>query len=201
MTNALSRRAIGRLALVSVATLGVPIGLPPAALELERKRKYYFLRREIPEFEAPLVGGGQLTRDSFTGKWSILDFWGLWCGPCLNDAPFISVLSKKMSEHSGLAYISVHSRKAYGRWGSVENYFAEKGYSYPVGLDPDERVMKRFKLNATPTYLIIGPDRIVRAGHQGSFDAAGRETATQFLRLFIDLHDGKIKQGGDGSED
>jgi thiol-disulfide isomerase/thioredoxin len=197
MTKAVSRRVIGRMAL-SLTALG--LSASNKSFGITRKRKYFFIGREIPDFEAPLVGGGTLTQDSFTGKWSILDFWGLWCGPCLQDAPFIALLSKKMSEHQSLAYLSVHSRASYGSWGSVENYFAEKGYSYPTALDPQSRVMDRFKLNATPSYLIVGPDRVVRAIQQGSFEADGRETGRRFLQLFVDLHDGKIQQAGDGSE-
>ena len=189
----LSRRQVGRLA------LGTTFAATPFSSAFARKRKYFYLLKEIPEFEAPLIGGGILTQETFSGKWSILDFWGLWCGPCLRDSAFVATLSKKMSEHSDLAYQAIHTGDNYGKWGSVETYFEEKQYSYPVALDKKMRVLKRFKLNSVPSYLIVGPDRVVRGIQQDSFVDAGQDAAEKFLQLFIDLHDGKITNGGDGS--
>ena len=160
-----------------------------------RMRKYRMIGKEVPEFEASLAGGGRITNQKFNGQWSFVEFWGLWCGPCLLDAPYVSAMVRTASEDPEVQYISFHLFKNYGKWKSVEAYMEENEISYPVILDPKASVMAKFKLQATPSYLIVGPDRIIRACHT-SFgdDQPGRDQFALWMKVFAFLRaGGKLK--------
>ncbi len=70
-----------------------------------------------PDFMAPNVNGTSQDLYTSLGKYTILDFWASWCGPCRVDSPNL---------------VKVH------------NSFKEKGLSiFSVSLDKDEKSWKK----------------------------------------------------------
>ncbi len=142
-----------------------PAAQSPAAPRPDPRPLYYpLLNKPVPDFSAPRVGGGGALRDEdLAGKWTVLEFWGVWCGDCQNDAPYTEALSSAIASDPGLSFETIHVDDRYGRWASVEAYFKEKGHAYPVALDADRSVYKAFQMQWVPTYLVVGPDKVVRA--------------------------------------
>jgi thiol-disulfide isomerase/thioredoxin len=51
--------------------------------------------------------GGPLTMAELRGKFVLLDFWGYWCGPCVQSMPYLMKLDDEEKD-KGLAIIAVH---------------------------------------------------------------------------------------------
>jgi thiol-disulfide isomerase/thioredoxin len=109
-----------------------------------------------------LRGGGTFSNKSFAGKVTIVEFFGLWCPDCMADAPNVAELAGLVRATPGVQFVAVHTRGRYGRWGSLDNFFKEKGYSYPVAIDDDSAVYKAFGIQWVPSYLIIDAKGVVR---------------------------------------
>ncbi len=112
------------------------------------------LNQKVPNFDIAKSGGGKFNNASLLGKTTIVEFWGLWCPDCLVDGDNTNqaaILAKK----NGIEFMAIHTRGRYGRWGSIEAYFKEKGYSYPTAIDDDGAAYKAFELGWVPTYLVI----------------------------------------------
>ncbi len=140
-----------------------------------RPTSHALLGKQIPAFSAKLSSGGQITQADLKGRWTIINFWGLFCHDSLNDAAYANALKTALEQDPDVGYLSFHTApqdyktstnktKIFGKWGSVDAFFKDKGYSeYPVALDPDATIRDAFKIIWTPTYLIVGPDLTVEA--------------------------------------
>ena len=45
-----------------------------------------------PAFDLPAVDGTRLSLESLRPRWVLLDFWGTWCGPCVEEMPKLQAL-------------------------------------------------------------------------------------------------------------
>ncbi|MEM8921119.1 MAG: TlpA disulfide reductase family protein, partial [Pseudomonadota bacterium] len=125
-----------------------------------RPLSYRGLDAKIPDFTASIYGGGEASQETLAGKWTVVKFWGMWCGDCVKDAPYVAALTDALESDPGTNFLSIHTPpsaarmdEAMGKWGSLETYFADKGLSYPVAMDPDASLRDAFLIDWTPTYL------------------------------------------------
>lgn len=113
--------------------------------------------------------------DDFRGKYVLLDFWFIGCGPCERDLPSVKAAQTLFAEQ-GFSVVSVHIP---GQGPEQVQQFADaKGMNYPVVVDTaDGLIIKQFKqigVQAYPSYILLGPD-----GKIVSNDSVGAE---HFLR-------------------
>ncbi|MCA8892930.1 MAG: alkyl hydroperoxide reductase, partial [Hyphomonas sp.] len=66
-------------------------------------------------------------------------------------------------------------------WGSIDAYFEEKGYSYPVVIDRDTSLRTALQIGWTPSYILVSPDGVVK-GYRSEFSAAEGEPVKDFLK-------------------
>ncbi|KCZ58741.1 TlpA family protein disulfide reductase [Hyphomonas chukchiensis] len=150
---------------------------------------YALLGEKFPEFTAKMADG-QTFDSAVLNRWMVIDVWGIWCGDCMRDAPYVAALATAIEQDPDLYFLSIHvpanasrisDEELYGKYGSVEAYFAEKGYSYPTVLDTDTSIREKLKISWTPSYLLISPDGIIRA-FRTDLSVAGGEPVKDFLK-------------------
>lgn len=138
------------------AIIGAPLILAAGqALAGDKPTTYSELGKKAPKFNLKKFGGGTFSNADFKGKTTIVEFWGLWCPDCMADAPLTAQVAARANATKNLRFIGIHTAGRYGRWGSLDAYFKEKGYSYPVAIDDDKTAYNAFKMQWVPTYLII----------------------------------------------
>ena len=140
----------------------LPLLAAGTALAGDRPTTIAGVGKKAPAFTAPMRGGGTFSNKNFAGKVTIVEFFGLWCPDCMADAPNVAELAGLVRATPGVQFVAVHTRGRYGRWGSLDNFFKEKGYSYPVAIDDDSAVYKAFGIQWVPSYLIIDANGVVR---------------------------------------
>lgn len=147
---------------------------------------YALLGKPLPAFTGPMLDGNTFSTDNLTG-WTVLDVWGIWCGDCRADGPYTAKLSTALEAREDITFLSLHTppnaaraSEAYGTFGSVENYFGQMGYDYPVILDADAALRDLLEIAWTPTYLLIGPDRTIH-GFRTDLSVAGEDPVDAFI--------------------
>lgn len=116
---------------------------------------------ERPTLRIATLDGGTFDLAEQRGKWTIVNFWATWCGPCLKEMPELSALDA-MREHIvvvGLAYEdnTPEAMAAFMKQhpvvypiALVDVYDPPKDFETPRGLPktylvaPDGRVAKQY---------------------------------------------------------
>ncbi len=128
----------------------------PASLPLGRGRP--FPRVRIPALEK---GRAAIDLGGFRGRWVLLDFWAVWCGPCVEEIPVLARIEKRFRDRLSVVSVSLDRKRehveAFRANGAMPwlHGFLEKGFEDPLA--------KRLAIRAVPTYFLIGPDGTLRA--------------------------------------
>ena len=113
-----------------------------------------------------------LIRD-LEGKVVLLDFWGLWCPPCITALPALNKLDATFGDR-GLVVIGVHTP---AKADQLEAFLQENKVAFPVAEDTG-RTAQRYQLRNYPTYVLI--DRVGRI-HATSFSIPDADTIDKLL--------------------
>ena len=120
------------------------------------------------DYDLEVVTGEAITADladpTETGKITIINFWGTWCTPCVNELPYfhqiatdyadsvaVFAIHTNMVSETAPAYIADHypdSLITFARDGEAEAYYTALGgrgtYPYTVVLDRNGTIVKVF---------------------------------------------------------
>jgi thiol-disulfide isomerase/thioredoxin len=101
--------------------------------------------------------GKSRTLADYHGKVVLLDFWGIWCGPCVRALPSLEALKRKYKS-KGVVFLSVHTPGE--DVAQVRKFLGLKGISFPSGIDVGDlnthgATAERFGVTSLPTIILI----------------------------------------------
>lgn len=112
-----------------------------------------------PDFSFTSLSGEQVSLDSLQGKVVLLDFWGTWCGPCVESVPDLRQLHKKYANEPSFVLIGISSDRDDKVW----REFTEKNkMAWPQYRDKDGKILRAFRVGSFPTYVILDHEGIIR---------------------------------------
>jgi thiol-disulfide isomerase/thioredoxin len=108
---------------------------------------------------------------TFTGKVTLLNFWGTWCPPCRRELPGLVRLASRLADQPAFQLVAISCG---GRLPenmpmlaeSTAQLLAEERLSLEAWADPDGRARQiaaaMLGFSAFPTTYLVGPDATVR---------------------------------------
>lgn len=112
-------------------------------------------RFEAPLFTLEMLSGGKADLTDFAGKVVLLNFWATWCLPCREEMPAMQQLWQQYREQ-GFVIVAIAVNK--GEREQIASFVDKLALSYPILLDPEGEVRKRYEVAALPTSYFIGRD-------------------------------------------
>lgn len=124
-----------------------------------------------PDFILPNLAGETIRLQDLRGKVVLLNVWATWCPPCVEEMPTLETLSARMKGRDFvLLAVSQDERPKV-----VKPWIEERGFTFPVLLDPRGQVGHEYGVTGYPeTFVIDRRGRIVHH-HVGFRDWAEAE--------------------------
>ena len=126
--------------------------------------------KTVPDFTSnKTIDGSDFTFSSLRGKYVLIDFWGVWCGPCVAEMPTVKEYADKYTDK--LTVLGINSGDSKEK---MVNFLKEKGYDWQQvqsGKDTDNLVLK-FNVAGFPTKFIIDPEGKIIQRYLGSGEKA-----------------------------
>jgi thiol-disulfide isomerase/thioredoxin len=134
---------------------------------LQGKAAPYF---SLESFDEKTIGSGDLK-----GKVILLDFWEVWCDPCIESMPKVIALRNRYRDRGLEVYGITNDLK---QLSSARAFVKQKKISFPM-LIGNGQLKKDYQLGAVPMYVLIdrkGIVRLVSAGYPLEMEKIIEET-------------------------
>jgi thiol-disulfide isomerase/thioredoxin len=119
-----------------------------------------------PDFSVTTADGEFIDSEDLRGKIVLVDFWGSWCGPCVQSIPSLSYLAKKFKKEP-FVLISVDVGDEQGQW---RTFIEKNKMTWPQHHDGNGKVQRAFQVRSFPTYVLIDHEGVVRHRSTGFTD-------------------------------
>ena len=109
---------------------------------------------EVHTFRVPTLSGSEFDLAAVRGRRpAVIVFWAAWCVPCLDEARHLVELHREVGDRVEFLAVSVDEPEERGL---VREVAAELGIVFPIGLDPDGRVLALHRPSQTvPLTLVL----------------------------------------------
>lgn len=138
----------------------------------------------------------------FKGKWVLIDFWGIWCPPCVASIPkLIEIYEANADLKDSFEFISIHNQHAYApdletmdkniaERKLVEEKWGGKNISWPMMIDGEGKSVRDWGISGFPTMAIVDPE--------GNFHSWGHHHYPEFAKILAEV---RAKKNGGGAAD
>ena len=110
--------------------------------------------KTAPSFSLTSFDGDIVSSDQFKGKLVLLDFWEVWCGPCMESMPKVQQSYEKYKSRGLEVYGVVHEKE----YVDVARQLVQKRkISFPMLLG-DEQSRKNYNIDGVPLYVLINKE-------------------------------------------
>ena len=110
---------------------------------------------EAPDFKVEMFDGKSIRLSDLRGKVVLVNFWATWCPPCREE---LTRVQKEINDRfAGQEFVFLPISRG-EELHTVEAFRKRMGYTFPMGLDPDQRIFRRYATNYIPRNFLIDRD-------------------------------------------
>ncbi|MBE7171717.1 MAG: redoxin domain-containing protein [Williamsia sp.] len=124
-----------------------------------------------PAFVLSSFSGSEVASASLQGKAVLLDFWEVWCGPCIESMPKVEQLYSAYKDKGLQVFGVVNDLK---QLESAKRFVEKRALKFPM-LVGNEGLVRDYKVNGVPQYVLIdkqGKISFISVGYSAELEAA-----------------------------
>lgn len=181
--------------------------LQSAAQEIERLKAYQELvgKEMLPIDAQAWANGDPLTAEDLKGKVVLLDFWAVWCGPCVASFPHLVEWQEKYGK-DGLQIVGITQYFNFN-WpdgaegpqqgegqvppaeenAMLDKFTAEHGLKHPTAvMDESEEFYNYYAVSGIPHFVLIGRDGKIHKVNSGISESRAKSLEKQIEKLLAE---------------
>jgi peroxiredoxin len=141
------------------------------------KRTELEIGKELPDFSFVDLDGKKRRFSEFRGKYVLLDFWGLWCPPCLKELPYLREAYKRFQSRN-FEIVGMNTDDYTPE--SIKKSLEKNGMTWTQARHDSFTDLKdyEFRIESFPTTFLVAPDgKILSMSRQerGEPDLRGKD--------------------------
>ncbi|NEW08605.1 TlpA family protein disulfide reductase [Paenibacillus sp. SYP-B3998] len=136
-------------------------------------------KEELPTvgYQAPSISltgldGNPYTLEELGDKPIVVNFWASWCGPCKLEAPELVRLYGKYKDEIEIYAVNVTTSDTIE---DAQDFAEEYGINFPILLDVDGEVSRKYQIKPIPTTFFINKDGVIMEKLYGVADPSSLE--------------------------
>ncbi|WP_142682754.1 TlpA disulfide reductase family protein [Chitinophaga polysaccharea] len=149
---------------------------------------FLLLNKKLPDFNLEELDGNKISSARLLGKPTLINFWAIYCGPCIAEMPQLSMLKEKYKDKMNFVAITENSAAD----DNLTDFLKDKKFNFQI-LENGEMYKKEIKIRALPTNLFLDKNGILRF-IQGNYPLNGssvpldvNDKENYFTRIIEDL--------------
>jgi thiol-disulfide isomerase/thioredoxin len=172
-----------------------------ARIDADKARSRLIGQKAAPLAVDTWVNGSPLTDDDLKGKVVLLDFWAVWCGPCIATFPHLREWNEKYAD-KGLVIIGLTTYYNYD-WNEKTNqaarsegkvapekeqamlvkFAAQHKLTHRFGIGSDYPFSKYYGVTGIPQVIVLDRDGVIRLIKVGSGESNAKEIGDMLEKL------------------
>lgn len=131
---------------------------PARSAEAEKRTPALAKGTAAPEWEIAVWTDGKPRRlADYRGQVVVLDFWGVWCGPCINSIPAMKQLHERFADKE-VVFLGIHT--AGTDMSLIQRLLKQQDWKATTGLDVGDdivtgKTVQAFAVHGFPTVVVI----------------------------------------------
>lgn len=117
------------------------------------------------DFELNNLDGTTMRLRQFQGQAVLVNFWGTWCPPCVQEMPLLEAVYTR--EQPELIILGVNEQDSLA---DARQFIADFNISFPILIDEGSLVAEQYLVRGFPTTYFIDAEGVLQAQHIGGMD-------------------------------
>ncbi len=139
--------------------------MPPSLSGNEELEEFGIsIGEKAPDFELKTYDGNTIRLSDYRGNPVVLNFFATWCPFCNNEMPRLQKIVNE--KYSNVKIIAIDD--AFEDATTIEKWANEKGFEFPLLVDPDGKVKALYAIRSHPTTIYIDEKGIIKDKRYGS---------------------------------
>lgn len=150
---------------IAIFAVIVAIGALTLASQLFSSDEKPVQGSKAPDFKLLGLDGNTYQLSDLKGKAVVVNFWGTFCEPCRNEMPALERQHAKWGDQLVVLGLNLDEPRV-----AVENFVNQYKVTFPILMDKNEEIRKRYGVSQYPTTFFVGPDGTVSHIRIGEMD-------------------------------